>query len=317
MSKTSGKKHILITGGAGYVGVPTVDLLLKKGCRVRVFDNLSWGGNVLLPYLGNKNFSFVKGDVRNKRELKQAFKGIDSVIHLAAIVGYPACRKFPKMSRDVNVKGTKNVVDLAGGKIPVIFSSTGSAYGKIIEEYCTETTPLNPLSNYGRQKVKAEEIVKKNKGKYVIYRYATAFGVAPRFRLDLLINDFTLRAVTEKTLIVYQKEFMRTFIHVKDMARSLLFALDNYKKMKGQIFNVGSESMNMSKEGVAKLLQKYLNYYLHFVEVGYDVDQRDYVVDFKKIRKHGFRTTINIEEGIKELIKASEVIDVRNPYSNV
>lgn len=309
-------KRILITGGAGYVGIPTVSLLLEKGYKVRVFDNLSWGGDVLLPFLGNPNFDFFRGDIRNKEHLVPAFKGMDAVIHLAAIVGFPACRKFPEMSRKVNVGGTKNIVDLANGKIPVIFASTGSTYGKIIEKFCTETTTLNPLSHYGKQKVKAEEIVKKNK-EFVIYRFATAFGAAPRFRADLLINDFTYRAVTEKTLMVYEKDFMRTFIHVRDMARSFLFALENYRKMAGEIYNVGDEDLNISKEQVARLLLKYIDYHLHFVPDEHDIDQRDYIVDYSKIKKLGFRAKIGLEEGVKELIKACEVIEVKNPYSNV
>ena len=309
-------KNILITGGAGYVGIPTVSLLLEKGYKVRVFDNLSWGGDVLLPFFRNPNFGFIRGDIRKKEELQKALKGIDAVIHLAGIVGFPACRKFPERSREVNVDGTKNVVDVAAGKTPVIFASTGSTYGKIIENFCTETTVLNPLSHYGKQKAEAEEIVKKNK-KFIIYRFATAFGVAPRLRLDLLINDFTYRAITEKTLMVYEKDFMRTFIHVQDMAQSFLFALKNYKKIEGEIYNVGDESLNISKEKVARLLLKYVDYHLHFVPDGHDIDQRDYVVDYSKIKKLGFRTKIGLEDGIKELIKACEVIEVKNPYCNV
>lgn len=309
-------KNILVTGGAGYVGIPTISLLLDKGYKVRIFDNLSWGGEVLLPFLGNPNFEFIKGDIRDKKQLTAAFRGIDAVIHLAAIVGFPACRKFPTRSREINVGGTKNVVSLAAGKIPVIFASTGSTYGKIVEQFCLETTKLNPLSHYGKQKAKAEEIVKQNK-KFVIYRFATAFGAAPRFRLDLLINDFTYRAVTEKTLMVYEKDFMRTFIHVRDMARSFLFVLENYKKMKGEIYNVGDESLNISKEQVARLLLKHVDYHLHFVSDGHDIDQRDYIVDYSKIKKLGYRATIGLEEGVKELIKACEVVEVRNPYSNV
>lgn len=316
MTKKKSFEKILVTGGAGYVGIPTISLLLEKGYKVRIFDNLSWGGDVLLPFLCNPNFEFVRGDIRDKEQLAPVFESIDAVIHLAAIVGFPACRKFPIRSREINVGGTKNVVSLAGGKIPVIFASTGSTYGKIIEKFCTETTKLNPLSHYGKQKAKAEEIIKQSK-KFVIYRFATAFGAAPRFRLDLLINDFTYRAVTEKTLMVYDKEFMRTFIHVRDMARSFLFALENYKKMAGEIYNVGDENLNISKEDVAKLLLKYIDYHLHFVPGGYDIDQRDYIVDYSKIRKLGFRAKIGLEEGVKELIKACEVVEVRNLYSNV
>ena len=309
-------KNILITGGAGYVGIPTVSLFLENKYKVRVFDNLSWGGDVLLPFLRNPNFGFIKGDIRKKEELQKALKGIDAIIHLAGIVGFPACRKFPERSREVNVDGTENVVDIAAGKIPIVFASTGSTYGKIIENFCTETTVLNPLSHYGKQKAKAEEIVKRIK-KFIIYRFATAFGVAPRFRLDLLINDFTYRAITEKTLMVYEKDFMRTFIHVQDMAQSFLFALKNYKKMEGEIYNVGDESLNISKEKVARLLLKYVDYHLHFVPDGHDIDQRDYVVDYSKIKKLGFRTEIGLEDGVKELIKACEVIEVKNSYCNV
>ena len=309
-------KNILITGGAGYVGIPTVSLFLENKYKVRVFDNLSWGGDVLLPFLRNPNFGFIKGDIRKKEELQKALKGIDAIIHLAGIVGFPACRKFPERSREVNVDGTENVVDIAAGKIPIVFASTGSTYGKIIENFCTETTVLNPLSHYGKQKAKAEEIVKRNK-KFIIYRFATAFGVAPRFRLDLLINDFTYRAITEKTLMVYEKDFMRTFIHVQDMAQSFLFALKNYKKMEGEIYNVGDESLNISKEKVARLLLKYVDYHLHFVPDGHDIDQRDYVVDYSKIKKLGCRTEIGLEDGVKELIKACEVIEVKNSYCNV
>lgn len=309
-------KYVLITGGAGYVGIPTVSLLLEKGYKVRVFDNLSWGGDVLLPFLSDHNFDFIKGDIRNKGEMMSAFKGVDVVIHLAGIVGFPACRKYPKESQQINVEGTRNVTDLAKGKIPIIFASTGSTYGKVNDQFCAETTPLNPLSSYGKQKAEAEDIVKTNKD-YIIYRFATAFGVAPRMRLDLLINDFTFRAVHDKTLIVYEKNFMRTFIHVRDMAASFLLALENFNKMNGEIYNVGDERLNISKEDVCLLIKKYVDVYLHFVEVGHDIDQRDYMVDYSKIRNLGYEGVVTIEQGIKELIKASSLIEIKNPYSNV
>lgn len=309
-------KHVLITGGAGYIGVSTVSLLLSKGYEVTVLDNLLWGGDVLLPYIGNKKFHFLNIDITNKTEVKKSFDGIDIVIHLAAIVGYPACRKYPELSKKTNEEGTLNVVAAAEKNVPIIFASTGSAYGKMIEKYCTETTPLNPLSNYGRQKVVAEKLVQKNM-KYIIYRFATAFGSAPRLRLDLLINDFTYRAVKEKTLIVYEKEFMRTFIHVSDIARSFLFAIEHYNQMEGHIFNVGNESMNISKEGICNLIMKYTSCHLHFVDNGYDIDQRDYIVSYEKIRNIGFKTKISIEEGIKELVEAYKLINIKNPYSNV
>lgn len=309
-------KNILITGGAGYVGTTLINLLLEKGFNVRVLDSLRSGGESLIPYFGHKEFSFLKGDIRNKVDVEKALAGIDFVIHLAAIVGYPACRKEPELSYDINVNGTKNLINIIKGKIPLLFASTGSTYGKMIEKLCTETTPLNPLTNYGKQKVEAENIVKKNK-KFIIYRFATAFGVSPRMRLDLLPNDFTYRAVKEKTLIVYEKNFMRTFIHVKDMARALLFAIENYSKMNGEIYNVGDKKMNFSKEDICLIIKSKVNHYLHFAEVGHDLDQRDYIVSYDKINKLGFHTNISMQEGIDELIKVSAVIEVADPYRNV
>ncbi len=307
---------ILVTGGAGYLGTTLVPMLLEQGYKVRVFDNLSFGGQGILPNFSNPNFEFIKGDIRDPKRVKQAVKGVDFIIHLAAIVGYPACRKDPKTSREINVGGTENLVKAANKKIPIIFASTGSNYGKLINKYCTETTPLKPLSDYGKQKTKAESIIKTNKN-FIIYRFATAFGLSPRLRLDLLINDFTVRAVKDRTLIVYEKEFMRTFIHVRDVARSFIHALENFKQMNGEIYNVGDEKLNFSKEDICLALQKKLDYYLHFADTGKDIDQRNYMVDYSKIQSTGFRCKVGLAEGIEEMIKAAEVIEIKNPYSNV
>lgn len=308
--------HILITGGAGYVGTALVDLLLKNNKKVTVLDSLRFGGEPIIPFFANPNFTFIKGDIRDKDTLKQALEGVDAVVHLAAIVGFPACRMYPELSQDINVNGTKNLVKLVKGKMLILFASTGSTYGKMIEKICTETTPLNPLSNYGRQKADAEKIIQTNE-EFVIYRFATAFGVSPRMRLDLLPNDFTYRAVKEKSLIVYEKNFMRTFIHVRDMAKSFLFALENYENMKGEIYNVGDNSMNYSKEDICLMIRKKVDYYLHFAEIEKDLDQRDYLVSYDKLSNLGFHASISMEDGINELIKAVEVIHAQNPYSNV
>ncbi len=312
----SSAKKILVTGGAGYIGTTLVPLLLDSGHKVTVLDNLMFGGQGMLPNFSKKNFEFIKGDVRDLKTVKKAAKGADYIIHLAAIVGYPACRKDPKTSRAINVLGTQNVVKAANKKIPVLFASTGSNYGKLIDKYCTEETPLKPLSDYGKQKTKAESVVKENKN-FIIYRFATAFGLSPRMRLDLLINDFTFRAVKDKTLIVYEKEFMRTFIHVKDIARSFLHAMENFETMNGQIYNVGDDKLNFSKENVCRALQKKFDYYLHFADTGRDIDQRNYMVDYSKIHATGFYCEIGLEEGMDEIIKASQVIEIKNPYSNV
>jgi len=269
-----------------------------------------------MPYFADKKFRFVKGDIRDKKTVERAMEGIDAVIHLAGIVGFPACRKDPEGSRDINVRGTQTVVDALPKHVPVLFASTGSNYGKMLEKVCTELSTLNPLSDYAKQKVEAEEIIKKH-GEFVIYRFATAFGVSSRMRLDLLPNDFTYRAVREKTLIVYEKNFMRTFIHVRDMAYAFIFALQNYDRMRGEIYNVGSNNMNYSKEAICHLIKNRVDYYLHFADVGHDLDQRDYMVSYDKIHALGFAPTVSMDEGIDELIKASEVIEIKNPYYNV
>lgn len=307
-------KNILVTGGAGYVGTVLTPLLLERGYKVRVLDNLRFGGGPILQFLGNRDYEFVRGDIRDKDAVKEAVKGVDAVIHLAAIVGFPACRKDPVFSREVNVNGTKNVVDAARGAIPVILASTNSAYGRVIEKFCTETTPLNPLSDYGRQKAEAEEAVKKN-GEFVIYRFATAFGASPRQRLDVLPNDFTYRAVREKTLIVYEKNFVRSFIHVKDMARAFLFALENYDRMRGETYNVGDDKLQLSKEDICNLVRKKVDFYLHFADVGKDLEQRDFMTSFEKINALGWKTGASMEDGIDEMIEVAQVLDLPpSPY---
>ncbi len=307
--------RILVTGGAGYVGSALAPLLLKNGYKVRVLDMLRSGGQGLLSCFGGGDFEFVKGDIRDRKTVDAAMKNVDAVIHLAGIVGFPACRKDPELSRSINVEGTKVLVDVAGGRVPILFASTGSTYGKMLEKYCTELTALNPLSDYAKQKVEAEELVKTN-GKFVIFRFATAFGVSPRMRFDLLPNDFTYRAVHEKSLMVYERQFMRTFIHVRDMGRAFLFALQNYDKMQGEIYNVGSNDMNYSKEAICELIKKKIDYYLHFADIGHDLDQRDYIVSYDKLHDLGFYPEISMENGIDELISVAQLIEIQSPYFN-
>lgn len=308
-------KKILITGGAGYIGSILVNYLLDDNYQVRVLDRLDFGVNPIIQYFANENFEFIKGDIRDKDVLQAALENVDVVIHLAGIVGYPACRKFSKESREINVDATKLLVDLMAGKKPILFASSGSTYGKMIEKLCTETSPINPLTNYGEHKAEGEKIIQGNK-EYIIYRFATAFGASPRMRLDLMPNDFTYRAVHDKTLIVYEKNFMRTFIHVRDMAQSFVFALKNYEKMKNQIYNIGDNQMNYSKEDICLMIKKHFDYYLHFADIGHDLDQRNYVVSYEKINNQGFKCKTTMEEGIQELIKICSLIDNKNIYYN-
>jgi len=309
--------RILVTGGAGYIGTTLVPLLLAQGFRVRVLDNLmNNDGLGLLPNFRNPRMEFLNGDIRDGSVVREAMKDCDIIIHLAAIVGFPACRKYPDLARTVNVDGTKMIAKLAGRDQLVLFGSTGSNYGAVTDQCCTEETPLNPVSLYGRTKVQAERHLLENCDT-VAYRFATAFGISPRLRLDLLINDFVYTALKMRYLVVYEASFMRSFIHVHDIARSFLFAIENSQQLRGHIYNVGSESMNFSKAEVCDLIQKRVPYYLHFADMDEDCDKRNYVVSYQKIKALGYETTISIEEGIDELARSLEAVDIRNPFSNI
>ena len=307
--------NILITGGAGYVGTGMIPLLLKQNYNVTVFDNLTFGIDPILPFFRSPNFEFIRGDVRDLTALKEATKYADIIIHLAAIVGYPACRKDPELAESVNVGGTQNLIDATSANQLIIYGSTGSNYGAV-EEICTEDTPLHPLSLYGQTKTLAERMLLENR-KTIAWRFATAFGVAPRLRLDLLINDFTYKAVTEGYLVIYEKHFMRTFIHVYDMARVFLFGIGNQEKMAFDVFNVGSKKMNYSKEDICNMIKKHTGVYVHYADVGEDADKRNYVVSYDKINKLGYDTTISVDAGIRELARVCKAIEFRKPYANV
>lgn len=308
--------RILVTGGAGYIGSVLCPLLLQHGHHVRVLDNLMYGGSSLLPLFRHEHFHFVKGDIRDERAVDEAMRDCDAVIHLAAIVGFPACRLRPDLAQTVNVDGTRVISKAAGKSRLVLFGSTGSNYGALTDEICTENTPLNPLSLYGKTKTTAEQHLMEHNDT-IAFRFATAFGVSPRMRLDLLVNEFVHIALHMKYLVVYESHFMRTFIHVQDIARVFLFALENHGKMRGQVYNVGAEEMNYSKAAVCQMIKDKVDYYLHLADFGHDADKRNYVVSYQKISSLGYRTSITLQQGIDELIRACQVLDVRTPYTNV
>ena len=307
---------LLVTGGAGYVGCVLVPHLLAQGHQVRVLDNLMYGGRGLLACFADRRFEFVKGTILDERRLRQSLDGVDAIIHLAGIVGYPACQRDPRLAQEVNLDGTRMVDRLRKRDQPIIFASTGSNYGAVVGALCTEDTPLNPLTEYGTTKTAAERHLLES-GNTVCYRFATAFGVSPRMRFDLLVNDFVYQAKVNRDLIIYERSFKRTFIHVRDMARAFAFALDNYPKLRDDVYNVGSEDMNYNKEEVAVLIKKSVDYYLHFAEIGKDEDQRNYEVSYAKIQGKGFTTEIDMETGIEELIRAVDLVGLKNEYANV
>jgi nucleoside-diphosphate-sugar epimerase len=308
---------ILILGGAGYIGTQLTRLLLKNNFSVTVFDNLLFGGDHFLFFNNQNNFRFIKGDIRDNNALGRLnITEYNLIIHLASIVGYPACRSNPELAITTNIDGTKNILKLINPNQKIIFASTGSNYGKQ-SKIVDENSELNPLSLYAETKVINEKLIK-NHDNHIIYRFATAFGSSPRMRLDLLINDFAFKAFHEGYLVVYEKNNQRSFIHINDIANSILFAINNFDKMKNDIFNVGDTSMNYSKEEICMMIKKKIpKLYLHFAEFDKDLDQRNYIVSYQKINDIGFRTTINLNDGLDELLKSFIFLNNKKKYSNI
>jgi nucleoside-diphosphate-sugar epimerase len=307
--------QIVITGGAGFIGSTLAPRLLAMGHKVHVVDNLMYGGQAILPLFINPNFSFSEVDVTDAAALAPELKDADVVVHLAALVGYPLCKKMPRRAVEVNVEGTRNVLNLTPSSARLIYASTGSNYGEV-EGVCTENTPLNPLSLYGRTKTEAEQMFLE-RDNTVSLRFATAFGIAPRLRLDLMINDFTWQAIHQRYLVVYEKHFRRTFIHVIDIAHAIIHVMDPSVCHGHQVFNVGNNSLNYTKEDIVNLLKHRLDFLVHYAEFGTDADKRDYEVDYSRIQSTGFQTGIDIHMGLSELIDGLRVMRIKNPYSNV
>ena len=286
---------IAVTGGAGYIGCRLIEQLLKEEHEIICIDWLRWGIEPILNIIDNPRFELYNVDIC-KPEVEPLLRQADAVIHLAGIVGYPACNKEPDTAYTVNVEGTKRVVDASSDK-KFVYASTGSVYGEL-ETICTEESTTNPLSTYSEYKLIGEEFVQDIGG--VILRPATAFGVSNRLRQDLLINDFTLKAITEGELILFEGHFKRTFISVNNLARSFRWGITYYNDMQDNIWNVGDERLNLSKLDVANVIQKYIDYkIIENKKISHDQDKRNYLVDYTKIKTFGFECTETIDQGIK------------------
>lgn len=308
---------ILIFGGAGYIGTKLTRLLLKNNFSVTVFDSLLFGADHFLFFNNSDNLKFIKGDIRDEKALASInVPEYDLVIHLASIVGYPACRSNPELATTTNINGTKNILKILKNDQKIIFASTGSNYG-MQSEIVNEDSELNPLSLYAETKVVSEKLIR-SRDNHIVYRFATAFGSSPRMRLDLLINDFAFKALHEGYLVVYEKKHQRSFIHIDDIASSILFAVNNFDKMKNDVFNVGDTSMNYSKEEICAIIkQKLPKVYIHFADFDKDMDQRNYIVSYKKINDAGFRTSVDLNAGLDELFKCFAFLNNTKKYSNI
>ena len=313
----SNNQSIFITGGAGYLGSIIVPYLLKQGYKVTVLDSLIFNQASLLECCENPNFDFIQGDICDYNLVNDLLAEFDIVIPLAAIVGAPACKRNPSLTRLVNYDAHMNIVNNVSADQKVLFPTTNSGYGIGEKDiFCTEETPLRPISEYGRTKVEVEKAFLK-KGNAVTFRLATVFGMSPRMRMDLLVNDFVYRAVSDRSLVLFEEHFRRNYIHVRDVAKAFLFGIENYEKMKGEPYNVGLSSANLTKRELAeKIKENVPELYIHSSEIGEDPDKRDYIVSNEKIELLGWKPNHSLDDGIKELIKGYKIIKP-NQFANV
>jgi len=305
---------VLVTGGAGYLGSILVPELLDDGYEVTVIDNFMYKQTSLNHLCANPHFDIVRGDVRVETTMWPLLKKADIIIPLAAYVGAPLCNQDPIGASTTNKDAIFMMLKYLSKNQLVIMPTTNSAYGT--GDYCTEDSPLNPISLYAKDKVEVEKRLMDHPSS-ISYRLATVFGMSPRMRLDLLVNDFTYRAVNDSALVLFESHFKRNYIHVRDIASAFLHAINNYQTMVGEVYNVGLSNANVSKWELCEIIQKQLpNFTFMQAEVGVDPDQRNYIVSNEKIEKAGFETKYSLEAGIKELIKGYKMI--RNTrYGNI
>ncbi|HVX14260.1 MAG TPA: NAD(P)-dependent oxidoreductase [Pirellulales bacterium] len=308
---------VLVTGGAGYLGSILVPALLEQGHTVTVLDSFLFNQNSLLECCAQRRFSVIRGDCREAAVLERGLRDADVIIPLAAIVGAPACAADPTASRSTNLDAIKLLLNLRSPRQRVIYPTTNSGYGVGEKgKFCTEETPLRPISLYGTTKVDAERAVLDG-GNSVTFRLATVFGMSPRMRIDLLVNDFVYRAVNDRTVVVFEGHAKRNYIHVRDVARAFLHALDNFSSMQGQPYNVGLSNANLSKLELCAKVQEHLPQFVYLeAPVGEDPDKRDYIVSNEKIERTGFKPAYSVDDGIRELIKGYTVLK-NGRYSNV
>jgi nucleoside-diphosphate-sugar epimerase len=320
-------RHVLITGGAGYIGSYLTSELLRANQRVTVVDSLLFGGESLVPFLHHPNFHFVKADVTEPRAIKDSLKDDwqkpDAIVHLAAIVGFPACQAVGRqVAWRYNVEATKKAFEQAAdlGVERFVFASTYSNYGLSVEgEPVTEESPLNPQSLYAETKIAAEEFLLAQKDPAcapLLFRFATLYGMSPRTRFDLIVNQFVLEAFTKHVLIIYQRGYSRSFVHIHDVVHGVMLGLEaEQSKIRGQVFNLGTDHGNYSKDDIVQLVLKRIpETVVEYKDLTFGGDMRDISVSFAKIKRVlGFDTTLDVDDGIRDLLFALKAGIIRNP----
>ena len=320
-------RHVLITGGAGYIGSILTSELLRANYRVTILDSLLFGGESIVPFLNHPNFHFVKADVTENRavrdSLKRDWQKPDAIVHLAAIVGFPACQAVGRqVAWKYNVDATKMVFEQASdmGVERIAFASTYSNYGLSEDgKPVTEESPLNPQSLYAETKIAAEEYLLSQKDADcapLLFRFATLYGVSPRTRFDLIVNQFVLEAFTKRSLIIYQRGYSRSFVHIRDVVRGVMMGLEAERsKVRGQVFNLGTENGNYTKSEIVNFILKRMpETIVEYKDLTFGGDMRDITVSFEKIKRVlGFDTTLNVDDGVREVLFALKSGLIRNP----
>jgi len=309
--------NILVTGGAGYLGSILIPELLQSGNRVTVLDNFTYKQNSLAHVCNDSNFQVVKGDVRLKKTLVPLLNDVEIIIPLAALVGAPLCDRDPINARTINRDSMLALFEWAQDKQYILMPTTNSAYGTGDENnFCSENSELHPISKYAQEKVEVEKALM-SRSNSISFRLATVFGMSPRMRIDLLVNDFVYRAVHDRFIILFESHFKRNYIHIRDVARAFLHAIKNRDDMKGEVYNVGLSEANLTKRELCERIQKQVpNFVFQEALIGKDPDQRNYIVSNEKIEKTGFKPTHSLETGIQELIKGYSMLQ-NTRYTNV
>ncbi len=307
--------NILLTGGGGYIGSILTSYLLDNNYKVTVIDSFVYDQNTLANYCLNQNLNIIKSDIRNISELKKNIDNFDLVIPLAGLVGAPACNFSSKDAESVNLSSNLELFKILNDKQKIIMPTTNSAYGTGKKgQVFDENSELKPISTYAKHKVEVEESLMK-KNNFISLRLATVFGMSPRMRLDLLVNDFVYRACYDKFIVLFESKFIRNYIHVRDVCRAFIFCIQNFEKMKNNVYNVGLEDANLSKLELCKTIQKHTQFEIFEKDLLKDPDQRNYIVSNKKLLNTGFKTKFSIDDGIIELIKGYKALKI-NQFRN-
>ncbi len=308
--------NVLVTGAAGYLGSILCEHLLAGGFHVTGIDNLLFGQHSLFHLCADTRFRFAFGDARNEEFMAPHVKKADVLIPLAALVGAPACNLDPLGAQSVNLDAVRLLNRLRTPRQLIVYPTTNSGYGCTSGDvFCTEETPLEPISLYGRTKVQAERDLLETPN-VITLRLATVFGISPRMRLDLLVNHFVYTAVKDGYLVIFEKDFKRNYIHIRDVADCFIHCIKNADRMAGRPYNAGLEEANLSKEELALKIKQYApDFYIHFAEVGSDPDKRNYIVSNQRLREAGFEARRSLDDGIRELLKGYGMLG-RPPLKN-